>query len=178
MKKTIKYRTALLGLIFVAGFGFAQAQQNRSPKEIFTWWFDNNCGIGQEDLVKMVTANGEELSTLFIQAFESGADKGWVDQRVESEMKMMRANLAYIEKNNGNATGLSKEQIDAYKKTDLKAYEAELRASLSSGYQLTALHGLVQTKSESARAYLTKLSKNKRDPNSALATEMLLLMGK
>jgi hypothetical protein len=155
------------------GQQYSYGQQTRSAKEVFNWWFDASCTIGQEDLMKLVETKGDELAPLFIQAYESGVDKSWVDKRAAAEMKLVRANMEYLQKNKGEVAGLTKEEVEAYQKMNLEEYEINFRANLSTGYQKMALRGLVQTKTASAREYLTKLATNKREPNAEMAQKLL-----
>jgi hypothetical protein len=177
MKKILKIAAGLFFFQLTIGIQASHAQQDRSAKELFNWWFDASCTIGQEDLTKMVENKGQELAPLFIQAYESGADKTWVDKRAEAEMKLVRANMEYIQKNKGQVAGLTKEEVESYQNMNLEEYEINFRANLSAGYQKMALQGLVHTKAPAAREYLTKIARNKREPNAETAQKLLNKMG-
>jgi hypothetical protein len=175
MEKTMKQVRYILPMILLLVGGMAFGQQAKSAKEAFAWWFDHNCGIGQEDRMQALVDFSAELSPMLIQAFETGPDKGWVDKMTEAELRMVRANMEYVKK--GNVAGLSKEDLEAFNNMDIGAYEQTFRNALTEGYKGTALNGLAGTRSEAARAYLGKMASDKRNPNAGTAQMLLQKMG-
>lgn len=152
------------------------AQTTSTSQDLFKSWFEGNCNAGEKPLFQAIREKGQELGPLFIQAYEKGPDAKWIQERVNSEMALVRKNQDYIKKNDGKVPGLSEEDVKAIETMDLGAYEAGLRKNLETSYKRTALIGLSNTRSLEAREYLTKLSKNQRLDDSPLATKLLKQM--